>query len=388
MTTTILVLSSNPPDTSYLGLNKEYSAIDKARKLSQNKNNYSVLRVPAASIDDLQREILETKARIVHFCGHGLGHQGLVLEAELGKRQLISTQALVGLFELLVNQVECVILNACFSDAQAAVIGEQINYVIGTKNAIRDDAAIAFSQGFYTALFSGEKIESAYKFGKSNIQLEIPGLQRKLVPVNTKEKELPEEEVFTFYAKEPLNSIQEESESSSSNQGETRNTNIDHGNYVEKVERDYIKMGGDFIQVQGDFVKNSDEATDSRQPSNLKKIASTNFVGREEQLEKLHQLLQQNEQGTISAISGMGGIGKTELALQYASTYLDEYPGSLCWFSVREQNLATQIIEFAGTYLNLFVPDQTKSEESQVEYCWNNWRSEKIESVYIFVRAV
>ncbi len=333
MTTEILVLASNPLDTQQLGLRQEFRKIEEARKDSQNKHKFTVDRVVAATLDDLEREILETKARIVHFCGHGLGEKGLVLETQLGKKQPISTQALGGLFKLLANQVECVILNACYSQAQAAKIKQHINYVIGTVTAIRDDAAIAFSKGFYTALFSGQSIESAYELGKNRIQQEIynPNNQgRKLVPVDREEGVLSEEDVFTFHIRNPLNQIILEEEPIN----------------IENI------------------------------PSNLNQTGSAHFVGREEKLEELHQLLQQNEKVTIFGIAGMGGIGKTELALQYARTYQDEYPGSLCWFSVRGKNLVTQIIEFAGTYLDIFPPKELESDESKVGYCWKNWRSE------------
>ncbi|MEL7406669.1 MAG: NB-ARC domain-containing protein [Cyanobacteria bacterium J06558_2] len=110
--------------------------------------------------------------------------------------------------------------------------------------------------------------------------------------------------------------------------------------------------------------------------SNLNRSGVVNFVGREKQLEELHQLLQENEQVSISAIAGMGGIGKTELALQYAQTYQDEYPGSLCWFSVRGENLVTQIIEFAATYLNIIPPKERESDLDKVKYCWQNWQRE------------
>lgn len=72
----------------------------------------------------------------------------------------------------------------------------------------------------------------------------------------------------------------------------------------------------------------------------------------------------------------MGGIGKTELALQYALTYGDEYPGSLCWFSLKGENLATQIIEFARIYFDLVIPQELKSDIARVEYCWREWRTE------------
>lgn len=41
------------------------------------------------------------------------------------------------------------------------------------NQAIRDDAAIAFSIGFYRALGYGRSFEDAFKFGKNAIQLAI-----------------------------------------------------------------------------------------------------------------------------------------------------------------------------------------------------------------------
>ncbi|MFM6528327.1 MAG: hypothetical protein ACKPIB_08525, partial [Dolichospermum sp.] len=45
---------------------------------------------------------------------------------------------------------------------------------------------------------------------------------------------------------------------------------------------------------------------------------SVHFVGRETELITLHEDLQR---GDYVAISGMGGLGKTELAIQYAKRY-------------------------------------------------------------------
>lgn len=73
----------------------------------------------------------------------------------------------------------------------------------------------------------------------------------------------------------------------------------------------------------------------------------------------------------------MGGIGKSELALQYALAYQDEYPGSLCWFSVRGENIGTQIIEYAASYLNIFAPDELESDRAKVNHCWQEWRDGK-----------
>jgi hypothetical protein len=46
----------------------------------------------------------------------------LILENEVGKAVAVSTEALAGLFELFADRVECVVLNACYSEVQAEAI--------------------------------------------------------------------------------------------------------------------------------------------------------------------------------------------------------------------------------------------------------------------------
>ncbi|WP_229424372.1 tetratricopeptide repeat protein [Moorena producens] len=74
----------------------------------------------------------------------------------------------------------------------------------------------------------------------------------------------------------------------------------------------------------------------------------------------------------ICAIAGMGGVGKTELALQYALRNQHNYPGGLCWLPVRGADLGTQLISFGRTELGLTIPDQLEFNE-KVRYCWRNW---------------
>ena len=69
----------------------------------------------------------------------------------------------------------------------------------------------------------------------------------------------------------------------------------------------------------------------------------------------------------------MGGIGKTELALQYAMEQLRQgtYPGGICWLRARGQEIATQILSYAQAQLGLTIPGLDLA--GQISYCWRNW---------------
>ena len=115
-------------------------------------------------------------------------------------------------------------------------------------------------------------------------------------------------------------------------------------------------------------------------PQNIPHSGAVKFVGRDEVLEKLRQELQQNQTIAIkAAIIGMGGVGKTELALQYAYKHyhLNSYPGGLCWLQAKQSNLGNQIVSFGKTYLNLNPPDNLDLWQ-QVQYCWRNWEKGKV----------
>ncbi|WNZ46808.1 tetratricopeptide repeat protein [Leptolyngbya boryana CZ1] len=120
----------------------------------------------------------------------------------------------------------------------------------------------------------------------------------------------------------------------------------------------------------------SDRAKPTYPPNLIQNLpyGSINFVGREVELEQIHQQLQQSSTVAISAIAGMGGIGKTELALQYARKHCREgsYPGGLCWLRAREE-VGTQIISFVRSCLDLTPPEDLELVE-KVRWCWRRWR--------------
>jgi len=141
------------------------------------------LELPQLSIRpaDISQALLDTEPQIVHFSGHGASNGALCFENQSGQIQFVEPDALAALFEQFTNQVNCVLLNACYSEIQAKAIAEHIEYVIGMNQAIGDKAAIAFAIGFYQALGAGRTIDEAYKLGC--IQIRLQGISEHLTPV-------------------------------------------------------------------------------------------------------------------------------------------------------------------------------------------------------------
>jgi hypothetical protein len=186
---TILVLASSPTNEARLRLDKEVREIDEGLRRSQHREKFTLQQRGAVRPDDLRRAMLDFNPQIVHFSGHGSGEDGLILENDLGEAQLVPTEALANLFKRFATRgLECVVLNACYSEIQADEIVKHIDYVVGMNSSIGDDAAIKFAVGFYDELGAGYSYEDAYHGGCDAIALQ--GIPEEHTPVfkNIKKK--------------------------------------------------------------------------------------------------------------------------------------------------------------------------------------------------------
>ncbi len=168
----ILILSANPKDTSKLRLDEEVREIEAGLERCKYREQFQIISKWAVRSDTLRQALLEHEPSIVHFCGHGSGSQGLALENKSGDMQLVSTNSLAGLFGLFKGKIECVVLNACYSEAQSEAIYQHVDCVVGMNQAIGDKAAIQFAKGFYDGLGAGRTFEDAFEFGRNAIDLE------------------------------------------------------------------------------------------------------------------------------------------------------------------------------------------------------------------------
>ncbi|MEG3844652.1 tetratricopeptide repeat protein [Microcoleus sp. herbarium14] len=110
-----------------------------------------------------------------------------------------------------------------------------------------------------------------------------------------------------------------------------------------------------------------------RYHSNTPRSGAVEFVGRTEQLSELHQLLEKNNQVVIAAIAGMGGVGKTELAIQYAQGHAETYKGGICWLYSKRGDIGVQIVEFAIAHFPNFTLPNGLTLAGQVQLCWQRW---------------
>lgn len=182
----ILFLAADPSDSARLRLGQELRDIRERLQLSKLRDKFLLESRESVRTRDITQAIFDVEPQIVHFSGHGMSTGELCFEDILGKTQPVQHDALANLFELVAEQVSCVILNACYSESQAKAIAKHIPFVVGMNKAIGDRAAITFATGFYKALGAGHSFEKAYKFARVEIQLE--GIAEDLTPILCAEK--------------------------------------------------------------------------------------------------------------------------------------------------------------------------------------------------------
>ncbi|XXY21628.1 AAA family ATPase [Sorangium sp. So ce216] len=285
MPATILFLSANPSGTRQLDLDEEYRDIEDERMRARLRDAFELRPVLAARIDDVRRALALHRPAVVHFGGHGQ-HAGpaaggrnvrpvpgagdrpgerteLLLNDDAGRPAPVPIEALAELFRLEGGSVRCVVLNACSSLEQARAIAKHVDCAIGTLHTITDKAALAFSKGFYGALFNGDSIEKAFASGRNEVAL----------------ARSDEPKVFELVPRIPGTS--------------------------EKIRLAELPK----VQFRMPLARN---------PS---------FVGRDEELARLHGMLQEVRPGGRRPVmlTGMGGIGKTQLAVEYAYRHEASY---------------------------------------------------------------
>jgi hypothetical protein len=171
----ILIMAAEPSNEATMRLREELDSIKDLLHQSRRPNDFEIVDRGASTSEKLIDLIITYKPAILHFCGHGAGPEGLAFEDAGGRRVLLDNDVLKEILDAAkadYGGVECAVLNACHSEVQARLIHERVPYVIGMSREILDTAALAFSTGFYKALFAGCSYAVSFAFARLNIRVQ------------------------------------------------------------------------------------------------------------------------------------------------------------------------------------------------------------------------
>lgn len=164
----ILFLAANPTTTSPLDLEEELRSLELELKGAKFRDSIKFVARHAVRPDDLIRYVREEKPNVIHFSGHG-STTGIILRSDTGGVHTVDGPQLKRF--LRGRGVELVVLNACYSKSQADCIRRAAKAVIGTTNAVEDEAARLFTAAFYRSIGNGLSVREAFRDGTDAVAL-------------------------------------------------------------------------------------------------------------------------------------------------------------------------------------------------------------------------
>ena len=111
------------------------------------------------------------------------------------------------------------------------------------------------------------------------------------------------------------------------------------------------------------------------------------FTGRKALLERLHQALITEHTTALTqpqAITGLGGIGKTQTALEYAYRHRKDY--RIIWW-LRAEEPTTLVADYAQLAIELNLPEQEAAEQALQIQAVRNWLEQHTDWLLIFDNA-
>ncbi|MBC8450035.1 MAG: tetratricopeptide repeat protein, partial [Chloroflexi bacterium] len=118
---------------------------------------------------------------------------------------------------------------------------------------------------------------------------------------------------------------------------------------------------------------------------NIPHHRNPNFTGRESLLAQLRAALMSGQPAALTqAISGLGGVGKTQLAVEYAYRHAAEY--DVVWW-VRAEEPVTLAADYAGLAGKLGLPEQDAPDQRAVVEAVRRWLGQNAGWLLVFDNA-
>ncbi len=322
----VLFITSLPTNLSesqkYIDLEKEQEWLIQALGNLPAKGKVLIEFLEVGSLNEIELALEEGKYHIVHMSTHALFRDeqwleerltkeikstGLLqLETDTGKLHYVSSREITSIINKY-SSIKLVLLSACETARaeELGIIGSLIHAgvpcVIGMRYPISDSMASLFTSKLYKYLCQGESIHRSLFSARQAIQ------NKEAKAFSQTNSRFKISEWFT-----PFLYLNQYMEALVDFQKPTRNSD-----YFSQQPLTYIAKG-----VKGPHRKFTSA-----------KMVGRGFIGRRKQLAKLNRLFKTKQAQTI-CIHGMGGIGKTSLAVRFAENF---------------DNRSHQVIEFVGS---------------------------------------
>jgi hypothetical protein len=188
----VLAMVSSPRDLPRLDVVAEWNKLEEALGDLVRGGLVTVHKLEEATLEALHRRLQSRdEYHVFHFIGHGAFDERaqdgvLVLEDESERGQHVSGESLRALFHNH-RPLRLAVLNACegartsstdpFAGVAQSLVRGGLSAVIAMQFEITDEAAIAFSSEFYTALADGYPVDGALTEARTAIFTRVSAME-------------------------------------------------------------------------------------------------------------------------------------------------------------------------------------------------------------------
>ncbi|MEZ4828989.1 MAG: hypothetical protein R3C61_22285 [Bacteroidia bacterium] len=173
----VLFLYSNPNGRYDLGFDKEVDIIRSALERSRDQEKYGFIVEGGLTIDDLEVVIPKYNPTIIHFCVNSIRNGGnglMIFEGSDGTEVEFTYEVFKEIMEEVFQKshsTTCCVLNTCFSQNYGEILTKHLPSAVAMQDLTTGALPFEFSRIFYTNLFNGSTVESAFRKTVRGIRL-------------------------------------------------------------------------------------------------------------------------------------------------------------------------------------------------------------------------
>lgn len=178
---TVLFIAANPFVNLNISTDEEFKAVDEALRNQGFPPQFDAIFRPAVRADELPELLQRYDPHIVHFGVPALTDIGFYMEdcKQLGQplkvedaEQIlpsITAETLRQYLELS-PRIKCCVFTTPLSYQDMRIVSDDGRLIVGTDDLVSNERAVAFSSGFYSALFSGVGLSESIEQGRDSME--------------------------------------------------------------------------------------------------------------------------------------------------------------------------------------------------------------------------